>query len=196
MSDDLWVHVNRERRHAVEPEVEGRRHVATGSFEIVLRNHGASGHVHVGLTGDLTAAASVETSNPLVDAESTVLVSVTVREVPRPIEGGITVTAGFGQSSVSIPVTVANEDRGGGTVGTPTVDAGRTGRFLPLVAAAEGILPAGLREPGSVVLASVTACALLVAALTALLVDSFVVLAGVLTVVMAVAFATGVLVRA
>ena len=189
MVEDLTVHVNRRRRHDIQ--VAGGPFETVGSFEVVLQNHGEGAHVHVGLEGDLAAAATVETPSPFLEADATerVIVSVSPRATERPVTGAVTVSTGYGQSSVEVPVSTVPPER------TPVDAEPAPAESAPAFAAVADRLPAvgAALDPATLALAALAGGALLVALLAAWLVESAVVLAGVLVVVVAVASAAGLL---
>jgi hypothetical protein len=187
VSDDLTVHVNRRQRHDVE--VAGAPVEAEGSFEVVLKNHGAGSHVHLGLDGDLAAAATVEEPTPFLDADATRTVPVSVGPA-RPITGALTVATGYGQTTMDVPVSVV-ESTGPAVDARPASDDAATlGPLADLLAVVGGDAAAD-----NVALVALAAVALFVALLAAALVDSAVVLGGVLFVVAAVVGALGLLAR-
>jgi len=190
--DELTVHVNRTRRHAIA--VPEDPFVTAGSFDVVLVNHGEGAHVHLGLEGDLAAAGEVEAPAPFLDADATERVAVRVN-ARGPFGGALTLSTGYGKSSIDVPVRI-DPDAG------PDVDA------TPESAGSAGSLPSFVRpvtrrlrtvggvdatDPATLGLIALAGLALLLAGLVATLVDSGVVLAGVLVVVAAVAGALGLL---
>jgi len=75
VTDELAVHISREKRHVIEvaPSFD-----ATGSFDIRLINHGTSLHVHLHLDDSLSEVAAVDAGNHYVESESERRVRVTV----------------------------------------------------------------------------------------------------------------------
>jgi len=189
VTNEVTVHVNRTRRHAIA--VADDPFVTAGSFDVVLVNHGEGAHVHLGLDGDLAAAGEVEASAPFLDADATERVAVRVN-ARGPVGGVLTLSAGYGKSSIEVPVRI-DPDAG------PDVDA------TPERAAASASLPSFVEplvdrlpsvdagDPATLGLIALAGGALLVAGLVASIVDSGVVFAGVLVVVAAVAGALSLL---
>lgn len=108
MSDTLVVHVNRDRLHAVEVETSFFR--ATGSFAVVLENHGPSTHVHIHLDDELSRAASLEANNRYVDAESTTEVPVKVDDGRRPSSGKLKLVTGYGAHTTYVDVELVEPE--------------------------------------------------------------------------------------
>lgn len=104
MADDLTVHVNADGIHSVSAEAASFE--TTGSFALVLQNHGSPAHVHVHLDESLARGASLDASNHYVDANARRVVRVAVRDEERPVSGELTVYTGYGSESVAIPVSV------------------------------------------------------------------------------------------
>lgn len=192
MTDEVTVHVNRTRRHAIA--VADDPFEATGSFDVVLVNHGEGAHVHLGLEGDLAVAGEVEASAPFLDAEATERVAVRVN-ARGPLGGALTLSTGYGKSSIEVPVRI-DPDAGPDVDATPERSAASTslpsfvGSLVDRLSAVDGIDAA---DPATLGLIALAGGALLIAALVATLVDSGVVFAGVLVVVAAVAGALSLL---
>lgn len=104
MADTLTVHLNEESLHSVSAESVSFE--TTGSFAVVLQNHGSPAHVHLKLDGELAAAASFDASNHFVDANAQRVVRVNVPDGVRPLSGDLTVFTGYGSESTRVPITV------------------------------------------------------------------------------------------
>ncbi|GAA0674691.1 hypothetical protein ACFQDG_10265 [Natronoarchaeum mannanilyticum] len=192
MTDEVTVHVNRTRRHAIA--VADDPFVTAGSFDVVLVNHGEGAHVHLGLDGDLAAAGEVEASAPFLDADTTERVAVRVN-ARGPVGGALTLSAGYGKSSIEVPVRI-DPDAGPDVDAAPERTAASTSlpSFVePLVDRLSTVDGVDATDPATLGLIALAGGALLVAALVASLVDSGVVFAGVLVVVAAVAGALSLL---
>ncbi|HMB51196.1 MAG TPA: hypothetical protein VKM69_11110 [Natronoarchaeum rubrum] len=194
MPEELTVHVNRTRRHAIA--VADDPFETSGSFDVVLVNHGEGAHVHLGLDGDLAAAGEVETPAPFLDADATQRVAVRVR-AQGPFGGALTLSTGYGKSSIEVPVRIdpdagpdvdARPDPPASTASLPTF-------VRPVAERLRSVDGVDAADPGTLALVALAGGALLVAVLVASIVDSGVVLAGVLVVVAAVAGALGLLLK-
>ncbi|SNZ05328.1 hypothetical protein SAMN06269185_0829 [Natronoarchaeum philippinense] len=191
MPEELTVHVNRSRRHAIE--VADGPFVTAGSFEVVLVNHGDGAHVHLSLDGDLAAAGSVASPAPFLDADATQRVAVDVAAA-GPFGGALTLSAGYGQSSIEVPVRI---DPDAGPTVDPSPDASKpSSGLLPALAdrlpALDGV---DATDPGTIGLLALAGGALVLAVLVASMVDSAVVMLGVVVVVAAVGGALAFLLR-
>jgi len=192
VTDEVTIHVNRTRRHAIA--VADDPFEASGSFDVVLVNHGEGAHVHLGLDGDLAAAGEVEAAAPFLGADATERVAVRVK-ARGPVGGALTISTGYGKSSVDVPVRI-DPDAGPDVDARPTSPdspASLPAFVAPLAERLSAIDGVDATDPATLGLIALAGVALLVAALVAALVDSGVVLVGVLVVVAAVAGALSLL---
>lgn len=104
----LTVHVGREQLHELDPET--RSFETDGPFEVELRNHRRSVHVHLSLDGDLSAVATLPDNNHFVESEGTVAVPVDVSPADYPVTGRMKVVSGYGAESAYVEVTVKPPD--------------------------------------------------------------------------------------
>ena len=185
MSDEVTVHVNREKVYGVEVPVSFE---ATGPFTLRVVNHGEPLHVTLTLDG-LDGVAAIEANNHSIDAETERAVRVTVD--PDRLDGDrqrgtLAVAAGHGATRRQIDLVVKSPDAAdtqvqvGEDLGEPRVhDDGPTlGTYANLVALAVG------------------AFALALAAVASFLVDATVVLAGSLVLLASVLVALVLVLRA
>lgn len=98
MSESLVVHLNRNRPQEVELETTDVQ--TTGSFVIVLENHGAAMHVHLHLDDTLSSVARLDAGNHFVDSETTTEVHVDVAGSQRPLSGKLKIVTGYGSETV------------------------------------------------------------------------------------------------
>jgi len=84
VTDTLPVHVNRDQLHGLEVpnEVE-----VSGSFDVVLQNHGESVHVHLHLDDDLSDIATLSANNHHVAKATRRGVSPSTYQGPAPSAG-------------------------------------------------------------------------------------------------------------
>lgn len=114
MSDTLPVHLSRDDLHSLEvpPSFE-----TTGSFDVDLRNHGESLHVHLHLDDTLSAVASIEAGNHFVDGQSNRIVRVTVDDtVQTPVHGKLKVVSAYGSQTRYVDVEIVEPELGDGQV--------------------------------------------------------------------------------
>jgi hypothetical protein len=110
-ADRLPVHLNRAELHAVEVPDSFE---TTGSFEVELANHGTSLHVHLNLDDDLSAVADIEATNHFVDGETQQVVRVRVDgEGELPARGKLKVVSAYGAQTryVDVELTDPEEQR-------------------------------------------------------------------------------------
>lgn len=100
MPDTLPVHVNREELHGLEVPNEFE---TTGSFDVLLQNHGESVHVHLHLDDALSEVATLEANNHYVEADSTRSVAVEVNGSP-PVRGSLKVVTAYGATTRYVDV--------------------------------------------------------------------------------------------
>lgn len=101
MTETLEVHVNRDGPNAIEAPPSFR---ATGTFPVRIRNHGAPTHVHLHLDDSLSRTATIGADNRYVEDET--VVTVDVRDGPRPVEGQLKVVTGYGRQTARVAVDV------------------------------------------------------------------------------------------
>jgi len=99
----LPVELNRGRRHEIRVADEFE---ADGPFRVDLTNHGDDVHVHVGIEGDLAAVARVAETNPYVETDEVVRVTVDVDAVEEAVEGQVTVATGYGSEEAAVDVAI------------------------------------------------------------------------------------------
>jgi len=110
-ADRLPVHLNRAELHAVEVPDSFE---TTGSFEIELVNHGTSLHVHLHLDDALSAVADVDAANHFIDGESRRVVRVHVDgHEALPVRGKLKVASAYGAQTryVDVELTEPEEER-------------------------------------------------------------------------------------
>ena len=180
MPDELPVHVSREELHAIE--VPGTFE-AEGSFDVLLRNHGNSLHMHVHLDDALSEVAELTATNHYVEGESERVVHVAVDEdrlSSEPIRGKLKIVSAYGASTRWVDVVLAEPEAEEETV--------RVDESLAQPKPKPEPEPAGgptFANPEVPVLV-LGALAVTVAVVVALVVDDVVVLAGAATVVLGV----------
>ena len=104
MTETLAVELNRDKPYAIEPAVQQLE--TTGSFVIAVKNEGAGRHVHLQLSNELAAAASVDEGTHFVDSGSIWSTTVDVHSSHRPIEGTLTLSMGYGQETADVAVRI------------------------------------------------------------------------------------------
>lgn len=110
-ADRLPVHLNRAELHAVEVPDSFE---TTGSFEIELVNHGTSLHVHLHLDDALSAVADVDAANHFIDGESRRVVRVHVDgHEELPVRGKLKIASAYGAQTryVDVELTEPEEER-------------------------------------------------------------------------------------
>lgn len=156
--------------------------LATGPFDVVLRNHGAGAHVHLRIDEGLASVARTDEGNAFVGAGESASVRVETKPVTEPVTGRLEVGVGYGAESEAVDVTVAPAEENGDGVRVDE-SLGRVERGEPDLL--QRFDPT-LRTLAVVALAAV---ALGVALWAGLVIESAVVLAGVAVVVVGVAAA-------
>ena len=183
MTDTLPVHVNRDQLHGLEVpnEVE-----VSGSFDVVLQNHGESVHVHLHLDDDLSDIATLSANNHHVASDSTRRITVEVSESDA-VRGKLKVATAYGATTryVDVILTEPEPETQDVTVDEslskpqPRASPTRTGDRTVDVFDVSIRPEIGVLVLGAVALAVAVAAALLFEN-TVVLLGSFVVLAGVL----------------
>lgn len=187
--DTLTVHLNREELHAVEvpPSFE-----TTGSFDVELVNHGASIHAHLHLDDALSEVAAIDAANHFVDGESRRAVRVTVNGATA-VDGKLKVASAYGAQTRYVDVHVIEPEEDEQTVEVDESLSRPQPRDRPAQDQSGSALAALAENPELVVLV-LGVLAVGVAAAAALVVDSTLVLAGALVVLLGVLVAMYVLV--
>lgn len=121
------------------------------SFVVELANHGTASHVHLNVDDSLADSVGVDAGNHYVRKDETVSVPVAVRDGgARPVEGELTIVAGYGAERLAVPVRVTEPeapptvavDESLGEVGTrerPSFRE-RSTAFAPAAVAVVGVL--------------------------------------------------------
>lgn len=104
MPDALEVELNRDGPQSID--VDGETFEASGDFEVVLRNHGASLHVHLRLDETLARAASISTTNHYVADGSLRRVEVQVDQNRLPVKGHLEIVTGYGAQTEHVHVSL------------------------------------------------------------------------------------------
>ncbi|QSG15401.1 DUF7524 family protein [Halapricum desulfuricans] len=106
MTDTLPVHVNRDQLHGLEVpnEVE-----VSGSFDVVLQNHGESVHVHLHLDDDLSDIATLSANNHHVASDSTRRITVDVSG-SGPVRGKLKVATAYGATTRYVDVILTEPE--------------------------------------------------------------------------------------
>lgn len=106
MTDTLPVHVNRDQLHGLEVpnEVE-----VSGSFDVVLQNHGESVHVHLHLDDDLSDIATLSANNHHVESDSTRRITVDVSG-SGPVRGKLKVATAYGATTRYVDVLLTEPE--------------------------------------------------------------------------------------
>jgi len=106
VTDTLPVHVNRDQLHGLEVpnEVE-----VSGSFDVVLQNHGESVHVHLHLDDDLSDIATLSANNHHVASDSTRRITVDVSG-SGPVRGKLKVATAYGATTRYVDVILTEPE--------------------------------------------------------------------------------------
>jgi len=166
--DVLPVHINREELHSLEVPATFE---ADGSFDVKLINHGESLHVHLHLDDPLSEMAAIEAVNHYVEGDSQRFVRVDVD--PDRLDGSgragkLKLASGYGATTRWVDIELSEPD--------PEEDSMDIAESLAKPQPKEP-KPSVFERPEVPVLA-LGVVALLVAALTAVLIDSTVILVG------------------
>jgi hypothetical protein len=97
------VDLNRNGHRTVETT---DRFATRGPFEVSLRNHGESAHVHLRLDGDLARVARITNGNHFVPSEEQRSVAVDVEPVSEQVSGRLVVATGYGATERTVSVSV------------------------------------------------------------------------------------------
>lgn len=140
MSDTLTVDINRRERKSLEVSSAFE---ADGPFAVELRNHGEATHVYLNLDDALSRAASLDTTNHFVPAESKQQVWVHVDpDMNGELRGQLKVATGYGAETHFVAVSIdrtpdrtievdpslseppaTEDDSGGSVIGLDTIPA-------------------------------------------------------------------------
>ncbi|WP_135805430.1 DUF7524 family protein [Halorussus marinus] len=192
MSENLTVHLNDDRLHDIRTATAFE---ATGSFAVVLNNGDAPVHVHLRLDDELSSVASIRANNHFVGADTARQVNVEVEDGPRPVDGQLKIVTGHGAETDYVSVSIVDPEESEETVAVdealaaPAPDRDRDDDADGGLGGVDPDL--GANAP----LAALGLFAVAVAASTALLADSAVVLVGVGAVIASLAAAGYLLVR-
>ena len=175
MPDSLTVHLNRAgpQSIAAPQAVE-----ATGEFSVYLQNHGTPLHAHVSLDDTLAKVARVVTPNRYVEEGATRRVRIEVEGGNRPIEGRLQVVTGYGAETAYVSVTLRDPE----TVEPDVAVDEELARPKSAPAPSE-------EDPERLLFGGLVAIALLLAVISALLIDDLLVTAGVFAVLAGVVVA-------
>ena len=103
MAETLSVHLNRDGIYDVEAP---STYEATGTFSVVLRNHGSPIHVHLHVDDDLSAAATLDATNHYIEAGATRVIEVVVDSDRLPASGVLDVRTGHGTERRNVEVAL------------------------------------------------------------------------------------------
>jgi hypothetical protein len=168
VSNSLTVHLNREGPQSIAAP---QAFEATGEFSVYLRNHGTPLHAHVSLDNSLSEVARVVTPNRYVEEGATRRVRIEVDDGERPVDGRLEIVTGYGAETAYVSVTLRDPE---------TVE--------PDVAVDESLSRPNRPpsrsggDPERLLFGGLVAIALLLATVTALLVDQLLVTVGVFVV--------------
>ncbi len=183
MPDECPVHVSRQSLHELEVPASFE---TSRSFDVMLVNHGESIHVHLHLDDALSDVATMDAANHYVEGNSQRAVRVTVDTERLPddgVFGRLKVASAYGAETHWIDVELDPPTREQGTV--------EVGEALtqpqPRTSKAKAESTAPRPELPVLLLGGV---ALLIAALTALIIDDLLVTLGALVVLAGVLVAT------
>lgn len=107
MVDTLTVHLSREALHEVEPATAAFE--TSGRFELELVNHGRASHVHLHPDDALARGVRLEESNCYVETDASRVVEIDVPGGPRPLRGGLEISAGYGATDATVDVALVDE---------------------------------------------------------------------------------------
>ncbi|PSQ18428.1 hypothetical protein BRD00_05040 [Halobacteriales archaeon QS_8_69_26] len=189
MPEPLPVHVGRSERHAIET-VESFE--TAGPFVVEITNHGRDAHVHLRLDEGLAGAARIDgDDNVYVENGETRRVRIETAPDGGVTTGTLTVETGFGAEGVGVDVTVGRPDEAPAAEASVGTTAGTDPEPVdPAAGAAAPSVP-----DGTLPIVGLALVALGIAALTALTLESPVVIAGVFVVLVAVVAAGALLIR-
>jgi hypothetical protein len=171
VTDELAVHISRTELHSLEvpPSFE-----VTGSFDVRLVNHGKSVHVHLHLDDALSRVARLDAGNHYVEGNSERMIHVEVDEDTidaideDTLLGKLKVAVGYGATTRWIDIEVSPPDDGND--GVRVDESLTTPQHEPE--------PEPLISNPALPVLAIGAIALLVAALTALLINDTTILLG------------------
>ncbi|UWG51393.1 putative membrane protein [Halalkaliarchaeum sp. AArc-CO] len=143
------VDLNRGRTHQLDAPGSV---TVSGSFAVVLENHGAPTHVHLNFDDDLSQVATLGEGNHYVEGATPHEVFVDVEPISEPVTGRLKLATGYGTETKYVSVTVEP-----GPAGKPPVEvdealgkpnAGKSSGseqpdYVPLRERAEEAIPEG-----------------------------------------------------
>lgn len=107
-ADRLPVHLNRAELHAVEVPDSFE---TTGSFDLELVNHGTSLHVHLHLDDALSEVAEIDAANHFIDGETQRIVHVRVDgDEELPVRGKLKVASAYGAQTRYVDIELSEPD--------------------------------------------------------------------------------------
>jgi hypothetical protein len=185
--DTLSVHLNREELHGVEvpPSFE-----TTDSFAVELVNHGASIHAHLHLDDDLSEVAELDAANHFVDGESRRMVRVSV-DGPTAVTGKLKVASAYGAETRWVDIDVVQPAVEEHTV---QVDESLAEPQPRAPSDSDGSGMGGIAANPELIVLGLGVVAIVIAGVSALVIESMLVLIGALVVLVAVLVAMYVLV--
>jgi hypothetical protein len=188
VTDELPVHISREELHAMDVAPS---FATEGSFDVVFLNHGQSVHVHLHLGDKLSEIASIDASNHYVEGESQRAVRVNVATDAlgdEPLHGKLKVVSGYGAQTRWVDVTVEPTTTNEGSVEVDESLAEPQPREEPEETG-------GLLASPELPVLGLGALAVLIAVVATLLISDPLVLAGAVTVLLAVLVAVYLLIQ-
>lgn len=172
MTDELLVHLNRDELHELEVPTSFE---ATGPFAVRLVNHGKAVHVHLHLDDELSRVASLDAGNHYVEGndQRSVLIDIDPDRIDGDeLLGKLKVASAYGAKTRWIDIEVSEpEDDGDGVEVDESLAQPQHREQQP-----------SLLDHPEIPVLIVGAIALLVAALTAVLLDDMRILGGSLVV--------------
>ena len=112
MPDEFTVHISRDELHAIEIPASFE---TSGSFDVVLVNHGTSLHVHLHLDDSLSEVAALDANNHYVEGDSSRVVRIGVDTERLPdsgVFGRLKIVSAYGSQTrwVDIELTPSNRN--------------------------------------------------------------------------------------
>ena len=106
MSKDVEIHLNRKFKNSIEVEKSPVK--VSGSFGIILYNHGAPVHVYLHLSDEIAESAQIGAAHKSIKAGETVVSEVYVDYV-HPAEGWLKIITGHGAETEYVAIEIVNE---------------------------------------------------------------------------------------
>lgn len=181
MTDELPVHVSRTELHALEVPASVE---VTGSFDVRLVNHGESLHIHLHLDDALSEVASIDAGNHYVEGDSERRVRIEID--PGSVDdddgtlGKLKVASAYGAETRWVDVEIQPPET--------TENSVEVGESLAKPKPREPD-QSGVFDGSEILVLALGAVALLVAALTAILIQNTMILLGSLVVLAGVLIA-------